>query len=329
VKQSYSIVVNKADNQKYNLAIKSVEIPEIEQDHILVRVHFSSVNFKDIMSCSGNPAITRRFPHIPGIDAVGVVEKSTSKNFKSGDSVLVFCCAMGMTTNGGFSEYVQVPAKWALKISNDWSKELVMAYGTAGFTAAMCVEKLGREINLHQSNIAVSGATGGVGCFAIAMLAKLGVNVTAITGQIDHSNFLYAIGAERILNRSDLLINRKQNLSTVLWDGAVDVAGGDLLASILTKINNFGVVTACGIVEKTSLETNMLPFILRGVSLCGINAEHTSANYKANLWNKIFNDWIPEQIDKLYHVVDLNELLLILQNYKQLKPVGRIVVKLI
>lgn len=322
-----ALVVEKDENKSFSYGLKTLQVGSLPKKDVLIRVHYSTINFKDSLSCQGHPAITRRFPHTPGIDAAGIVESSESDDFKVGDRVAIVSQPMGMNSPGGFGQYVNVPASWVIKIEKSLSLEEAMIYGTAGYTAALAVQALiDSRIDLENSKVVVTGATGGVGCVSVALLSKLGCQVTAVTGKSDAEEFLKNIGAAEVLSRSDFETNAGQNLLVPKWEAAIDVAGGETLATTLKLIRDRGAVIATGMVNDTSFQTTVLPFILRGISLIGVNAENTPIEKRDDVWRKMATIWKPDTLTSLYKLITLQELESAMDLAIKGQQVGRIVV---
>lgn len=288
--------------------IKTKKIEELPEGDILVNVKYSSLNYKDALSASGNKGVTRNFPHTPGIDAVGVVANSTSKEFKVGDQVIVTSYDLGMNTAGGFSEYIRVPSNWVVKLPKAMSMAEAMMYGTAGLTAGMSVLRLTELVKPEDGAIAVSGATGGVGSLSVAILSKLGYKVTAITGKESETDYLKSIGASEILLRSEIDTIEKRPLLKPLFAGAIDTVGGVILENILKLTKPMGTVTCCGNVASIKLDLTIFPFILRGVTLVGIDSQNYPMEYREKVWKKLASDWKPSNLEATSDEVLLEEL---------------------
>jgi len=330
-KSFQALLVRKNQGRIFTHCIENRLIDDLPKNDILIRVHFSSVNFKDYMSCEGHPAITRKFPHTPGIDASGIVEESNSSDFCKGDRVIVISYAMGISIPGGFGQYISVPAIWVMKLDDNMSLEESMAFGTAGYTAALSIDAIQKNtINnnakINNTHVIISGATGGIGCIAIAILNQLGYIVTAITGSPEVKDTLTEIGAKKVILRSELEVKSKQNLLTPKWNAAIDVAGGELLSNLIKMIKDNGIVTATGMINNTHFDANVLPFILRGITLTGINAENTSMECRKNIWKKMATIWKPKNLNKLYHTIDLQDLPEYINKGNQNKAFGRTVI---
>lgn len=325
---SYRAVRLTKQDKTIHIDIQSLQTQQnIPPGYVLVRVLFSSINFKDVMSCQGNPAVTRQYPHTPGIDAAGLVEISNHSRFSVGEEVLVCCRAMGMNHPGGFAEYVCVPAEWLELKPDGWTLKDCMVLGTAGFTAALAVDTLLQHIlpdqhtitesefqyhSLSNVDVAVSGVTGGVGLFSALMLGHLGANVTAYVSEstlLDDMllSFIHKLRVVQILDRKGNPGLSKQNLAKCLYDGVIDVAGGELLASFIKQLKPKGLAISIGMAADTQLPINVLPFILRGVTLRGINAESTSESIRKIIWKRMKKTYLPDSLIPFYEVITLNE----------------------
>jgi putative YhdH/YhfP family quinone oxidoreductase len=257
-----------------------------------IRVYYSSLNYKDALSASGNKGVTRQYPFTPGVDAAGVIIKSDSPNFKKGDRVFVTGFDLGMNTHGGLGEYISVPAEWVFPLPDHISFAEVMMYGTAGLTAGLSTLKLIEEnITSKKGNIVVSGASGGVGSLAVALLSFLGFPVTAVTGKEDFKKALQEIGAKEILPRSALNDTTKKPLLSAKWDGGIDTVGGTTLSTMLKMINRYGCIASCGNAGGYELNTTVFPFILRGITLAGIDSAECPDDRRKIVWDKLFNEW--------------------------------------
>ncbi len=267
---------------------------------MLIRVHFSSLNYKDGLSCIGNPGVTRNYPHTPGIDASGKVTESSDSQFKTGDSVIVTSYDLGMNTSGGFGEYIRVPADWVVPLPEGMTFKEASIYGVAGFTAALSVDALQKYgVNPEQGEIVVTGSTGGVGSVSVALLSLLGYTVVASTGKKEESEFLQRLGASEIISREEVNDESKKPLLRERWAGAVDTVGGTTLAALLKAAKRGGAVAATGLVASSELSTTVFPFILRGVSLLGIDSGFTPTKLRREIWNKLAGIWKIPQLQQL------------------------------
>ncbi|MDK2050865.1 YhdH/YhfP family quinone oxidoreductase [Aliarcobacter butzleri] len=320
-------VVNKIEDKKFESGIQDIEIPSIEDNEILIKVTYSSLNFKDALSSVGNPGVTRVFPHVTGIDVAGIIEESNSSKFNKGDKVLVTGYDMGMNTNGGHAQFVKVPASWVINMPENITDKEIMTYGTAGLTAALSVNELLNN-GITSGEVLVTGTTGGVGSIAVSILSKLGFNVTAISGKEDKIPFLKELGAKEVILRKDFDVENKKPMGSEKYNGVIDTVGGNILAEALKVIKYDGVATCCGLTSSFELNTNVFPFILRGVRLIGIDSVEAKLEKKIAAWEKIASDFKIDNLDNLTNEITLDE---IKEAYEALlagKAVGRYLVKL-
>jgi putative YhdH/YhfP family quinone oxidoreductase len=299
--------VNETDGQ-FMTAIEEMPFTTLANGEILVRVHYSSLNYKDALSASGNKGVTRKYPHTPGIDAVGIVEKSEDASFKKGDEVIVTSYDLGMNTDGGFGEYIKVPAEWAVKLPGSLSMKEAMIYGTAGLTAGMSVLRLTELVKPDDGIIVVSGATGGVGSLSVSILSKLGYKVSAITGKESEKDYLLSIGADEIILRSEIENMDQKPLLKPAFAGAIDTVGGTILENILKTTKPTGAVTCCGNVASPKIQLTVFPFILRGITLIGIDSQNYPMKYRSAVWNKLAEEWKPTHLSETYEEVTLDQL---------------------
>jgi len=325
-KKFHALVVSK-DKSLFSYKVEEKNINDLPANDLLIRVNYSNINYKDALSCKGNPSITRRFPHTPGIDACGTVVSSLDPDFNPGDSVIIIAKPMGLNTPGGFGQFIKIPSSWALKIQPDVSQEKLMAFGTAGFTSALAIQEIiKRNQNNLPSNILVTGASGGIGIISIAILGHLGVNVTALTTQKNLEDRFKALGAKDIIHPNDLYEFTKQNLASPQWDAAIDVTGGEVLSSLLKAIHPAGTVCVTGNVQSTSFSSNVLPFILRGITLVGINAEMQDLHKRIQLITTLTTHWMPINFPSVYKIVSLNDLPMQMDSFIEGTVFGRLVV---
>ncbi len=324
---NFKALVVRKKNSSFLYEIEERQIEELPLGELLVKVEFTNINFKDIMSCQGNPSITRKYPHTPGIDACGMVVSSSDSKFRPGDNVVIICQPMGLNTSGGFAEFIRIPSSWAIKLEENIDKKYIMAIGTAGLTGALAVEKIITRNKITPSSVIVTGATGGVGLVSIIILKHLGIKVTALTRSNQFKTRLHTLGVDEIINPKEFLDATKQNLSLSKWDAGIDVTGGDILSSLIKSIKPQGSISVTGNVGSTSLNTNVLPFILRGISLYGINAEMQDINDRKNLIKKIANEWMPKNLNKIYNMINFYDLPEYINSQIKGKNFGRVVVK--
>ncbi len=296
------------DDGNFQGSIKEMEFGTLDNNEVLVKVHYSSLNYKDALSASGNKGVTRNYPHTPGIDAVGTIEKSNSDLFTVGEKVIVTSYDLGMNTDGGFAEYIQVPSEWVVRLPEKMTMKEAMIYGTAGLTAGISVLRLTELIKPEDGKIAVSGATGGVGALSVSILSKLGYSVVAITGKETERDYLINLGAEEVLLRSDVENFAKKPLLKPLFVGAIDTVGGVILENIIKSTDSIGVVTCCGNVASPKLDLTVFPFILRGVMLIGIDSQNYPMKYRKVVWNKLADEWKPKQLDDTCNEIKLEDV---------------------
>jgi putative YhdH/YhfP family quinone oxidoreductase len=323
-----AMVVHEHEDGAFTREIEPRSLDDLPDGDLLIRVAYSSLNYKDALSATGNRGVTRNFPHTPGIDAAGTVIQSEVDTFAPGDEVIVIGYDLGMNTDGGFGEYIRVPAEWAVMRPADLSLRESMVYGTAGFTAAMSVWRLMMAgVEPAQGEVLVTGATGGVGSVAVALLALEGFRVVAATGKPEQADFLRDLGAAEVVHRDEVTDVSRPMLRT-RWAGVVDCVGGDMLATALATVQYGGVVTACGLVGGHKLDTTVYPFILRGVSLLGIDSVHCSIQFRRELWSKLADAWKLPQLDRLTRTVGLADLEGEIDRILQGDQIGRVVVDL-
>ena len=302
-------------------------------DHdVTVRVSYSSVNYKDALSATGNRGVSRNYPHTPGIDAAGTVVESRDARFAPGDEVLCTGYDLGMGTPGGLAEYVRTPAEWLVKLPSGLSARDAMALGTAGFTAALAVERLRvAGVAPRLGPVVVTGASGGVGTMAVALLAGAGFEVVASTGKAEAAALLARLGAASTLQLEELAAPDKRPLLAAKYAGGVDTVGGDTLAGLLKYTTIGGAVASCGMVGGAELTTSVFPFILRGVSLMGIDSQHASSEMRDTLWGRLAADAHLRGLladEELVRTVALDELEPWIAKLLAGEVVGRVVVKL-
>jgi len=317
------------ENGNYISSIKELEFSTLELDETLVKVHYSSLNYKDALSAIGNKGVTNKYPHTPGIDAVGIIEKTNSNLFKVGDNVIVTSYDLGMNTNGGFAEYIKVPAGWAIPLPNKMSMKESMIYGTAGLTAGISVLRLSQLVKPEDGKIAVSGATGGVGALSVSILSKLGYTVVAITSKESERDYLYKLGANEILLRSEIENFAQKPLLKPLFAGAIDTVGGVILENMIKTTMPMGAITCCGNVASPKLELTVFPFILRGVSLIGIDSQNFPMNDRLKVWELLANDWKPEQLNQSCEEITIDELKIKINLMLQGKLKGRTILNML
>ena len=290
-------------------SIRTRQIDDLPAGDVLIKVKHSSVNYKDAMSAKGLPGVTKDYPHTPGIDAAGTVEASSSDQFKTGDEVICIGFDLGMNTPGGFGEYIRVPAEWVTLMPAGLDAREAMVIGTAGFTAALCVEKLEMMgAKPADGPVLVTGATGGVGSVAVMLLAKLGYEVIASSGKADKIDFLKGLGASSVVGREGLSEENKRPVLAPEYAHAVDCVGGEILANIIKSLKPQGSVAICGLVASPAFNTTVLPFILRGVNVLGIDSVEIPIEDKNRVWQRLATDWKLSGLESLTTEIGLEQL---------------------
>ena len=325
-----ALVVRENTEGTYESNIETRVFADLPQGDILVRVHYSSLNYKDALSASGNRGVTRHYPHVPGIDAAGIVEQSVSDDFNPGDQVIVTGFDLGMNISGGFGQYIRVPADWVLHRPSNLTLRESRIYGTAGFTAAQSVLKLVEfPVLPEQGKILISGATGGVGSIAIAIMAKMGFRVTAVSGKPEARDFLLGLGAENIISRQEAVDTSGKLLLKEKWAGVIDTVGGEILATAIKSTFYGGAVTCCGNAASPDLMLSVYPFILRGVSLLGIDSAKCSIKTRQKIWQRLAEEWKLEKLESLVTECGMSELPEYIGRILQGRQTGRVLVNLL
>jgi putative YhdH/YhfP family quinone oxidoreductase len=326
-----AMVVEEGSDGRFTRSIRERSIDELPQGDVLIRVHWSSLNYKDALSASGVKGVTKSYPHTPGIDAAGVVEASSDAGFRAGDRVIVTGYDLGQNTWGGFGEYIRVPAEWVVPLPEGMSLRESMSYGTAGYTAALAIHRLQHEgIGPDRGELLVTGSTGGVGSLAVAMLATAGYHVVAATGKGSEHQFLRDLGAAAIVSREEILDESRRPLQKGRWAGVVDTVGGAYLESALAATQLHGAIACCGNVASHELHTTVYPFILRGVALLGIDSGNTRQPLRGTIWRRISQEWnVGDLLDLIVHERSLDELDREIERILRGGQRGRAIVKLV
>lgn len=320
--------ITETANGSFERNITTKNTSELPQNGTLIKVAYSSLNYKDALSATGNKGVTRKYPFTPGVDAAGVVVATDSPILKPGDNVLVTGFDLGMNTCGGFGEYINVPCEWVIPLPYNLSLMESMALGTAGFTAGLSMLQLLRfGQTKEQGPLLVTGATGGVGSVAVAIAAKLGFVVGASTSKMDKADYLKTLGASEIIARGALEVENNKGLLRPQWGGAIDTVGGNTLSNVLKSTFPQGNVTTCGNVSSTQLNTTIFPFILNGVNLLGINSASTPMRNRTEVWKHLSTDWKPDFEKLELKVVPLHEIGEYIDKILKGKISGRVVIK--
>ena len=322
----YSAYYVEEKDGSFSSSIAQLELQKPAEGFVQIKVSYSSLNYKDALSASGNKGVTRNYPFVPGIDAAGIITDGNSSQFEDGDEVIVTGYDMGMNTPGGFGEYINVPANWVVKKPINLTAIEAMSIGTAGLTAAASVLKIQKSSGESNLPVLVSGATGGVGSIGVMLMSKLGFEVSALTGKSSSINFLRSIGANNIILRDEYLEAPSKPLEKPLFSSAIDTVGGNILSRMLPQISPHGVVACCGNVAGIEVNTTVFPFILRGIMLAGIDSAESPIEFKTKIWNKFANEWRLDLSSVIKVVTKENlqqEIDLILKGGQQ----GRVVLK--
>lgn len=322
-----ALLVEEIDG-KFVQSIQTCSTDNLPVGDVLVHVHYSSVNYKDALSATGNKGVTKKYPHTPGIDAAGIVVFSDNERFNPGDEVIVTGNDLGMNTSGGFGQYIRIPADWVVKLPTGLTMKESMIIGTAGFTAGISLSRLSQLVKPEDGKVIVTGATGGVGSVALSLLSKLGYKTVAVSGKESEYDFLRGLGATEIISRAEFQEVDKRPILSAQYAGAIDTVGGPILENILKKLKPLGAVTTCGSVSSTQLNMTVFPFILRGISLIGISAQNYPINLRQQLWDKLSNEWKPEHLVGLYNEISLFDLKNTLEAILRAELKGRTIVNL-
>lgn len=316
------------DDKGYRAGVETVPVPEPADGEVLVRVSHSGINYKDALAGTGRGKVVKRFPIIGGVDAAGIVERSRQECYKPGDPVIATGWGLGFDHDGGYAEYLCVPAEWLVPMPQDLDPRTSMILATAGFTAALAVHRMlvnGQSPELGP--ILVTGATGGVGCIAIAILSKLGFEVTAVSGKTELNDWLRTLGASRTIGR-DELPGGDHPLEKAVWGGAVDNVGGAMLARITRTVVPNGNIASIGLAGGTALETTVMPFILRGIALLGCNSVDIPYALRCRLWEHLATDWRPDDLEQILSAtVDLQTMPEVFERMLSGRTHGRILVE--
>ena len=319
--------VHKDDGQIASRA-ESLSLDDLTPGEVVIRARYSSINYKDVLACTGKGAIMRSFPLVAGIDVAGVVESSTDDSVKAGDEVVITGCGLGESVDGGYSQYVRAKPEWVIPLPPGMSLWDTMCLGTAGFTAALAVERMERNAQTPDMGpILVTGATGGVGSLAVSMLSRIGYEIVAMSGKSDKTDFLTRLGAQTVVGR-DVVPAAPRPLARAQWGGAIDNVGGATLAWLLSTTRPWGNVASIGLVDSHELSTTVMPFILRGVNLLGINSSATPRAQREVVWQRLATDLKPDLAAIGTRTEHFDNLSTLFDDYLNGKVTGRTVIEL-
>jgi acrylyl-CoA reductase (NADPH) len=322
------LVVRETAEKKFERGIEELSVDNLPAGDVLVKVLYSSLNYKDMLSATGNKGVTRKYPHTPGIDAAGIVEGSSSGDFKPGDEVIVTSYDLGMNTSGGLGQYIRVPSGWVVKKPAGLTLRESMIFGTAGFTAALSVLRLVDFGVQAADEILVTGAGGGVGGVAVSMLSHSGFKVTALNNLTDEKDYLMKIGAARVIEPAEFIDESGRPLLKEQWAGCVDTLGGNALTSAIRSVRANGAVTCCGNVISPDMNLTVFPFILRGVTLFGIDSQNCPMPRRIRAWDMLAGQWKFSWLENLASEVSLREVDPAIEKIKSGSHRGRIIVNM-
>ena len=295
-----AMVVTEISDKQFVREVRQKHIEDLPAGDVLINVQYSSLNYKDALSASGNKGVTKKYPHTPGIDAAGVVVESSKPEFKPGEQVLVTGYDLGMNTPGGYAEYIRVPANWVVKLPENLTLRESMIYGTAGFTAALsCFKLINSGVTPDKGPVLVTGATGGVGSIALSILVKSGYEVVAVNGIIDEADYLLELGAKEVISIEEADDQSGRPLLRPRWAGAIDTVAGNILSTAIKTTQYGGSVTCCGNVGAAELHSSIFPFIINGITLLGIDSVNCPVDMRMKVWNKVASDWKLDRLEKI------------------------------
>ncbi len=329
MKETIRAYVVTQDGDDVKGEVTTLATDQLPAGEVTVEVEYSSLNYKDGLACIPKGGIVRSYPHVPGIDAAGRVIESQDASFAVGDRVLITGYDLGVSHWGGYAEYVRVPAAWVVKTPDNLSNFEAMALGTAGFTAAMCLLVMERNgLTSEQGPVLVTGATGGVGSAAVNILAQKGYTVAASTGKADQHDYLRDLGASEILSREDVSVTdeRPRPLLKATWAGAVDTVGGSTLSYLIRTTNLAGNIALCGLVGGHNFNGTVIPFLLRGINLLGIDSVMCPMPYRQSIWQRLATDLKPSNLEQMSQVITLDDVTGAVGDILQGKVKGRLLV---
>ena len=322
----YKAYLVEENNGEYIGSVKELDTPDLQEGRLLIKVKYSSLNYKDALAATGAKGVVRSYPFVPGVDVAGEIIESSSDDFIPGDEIIATGYKIGMAEFGGFGEIVHLPSEWVVKLPENLSLYNAMCHGTAGITAAECVNKIIKGGISNTLPVLVSGATGGVGSIAVGLLSKLGYEVHAITGKPDENEKLTSMGATKIISRNDFMSEPLKPLDKASYSSAVDTVGGEILAKMISMISNNGVVSCCGNVGGAMFTSSVFPFILRGVQLSGVDSAESPIDLKKELWNLLANEWLID-LNNQTKTVNINEIDNEIKKILDGGQIGRVVIK--
>ncbi len=328
----FNAYIIKETDGRFIRTIEKKSFNKLPENEVLIKVSYSSLNYKDALSSIGHRGVTKKYPHTPGIDAAGIVIASKSKYYSGGEKVIVTGYGLGMNTSGGFAEYISVPTDWIVKLPENLSLKESMILGTAGFTAALALDKLEQfGLKSLEDEILVTGATGSLGSLAVSILSKAGYkNIFAATGKIAQLDFLKKLGAKQVIDRNNDEIDNKSKkpMLSGRWSGVIDSVGGNILATAIKSAKYGGVVAACGLTQSFNFNATVYPFILRSVNLIGIDSAACPMETRLRIWKKLSGEWKINTLNYMYEEISLKELERKINLMLEGKNTGRVIINL-
>ena len=321
-----ALVLNKKEDQKATGKVDKINIADLPEGDVLVKINYSTLNYKDSLALTSSSPIVKNFPMVPGIDFSGEVEESSNDNFNVGDKVVLNGYGVGEKYWGGMSQKARVKGDWLVRLPEKFTLKQAMAIGTAGYTAMLCLLALENNgITPDKGEILVTGATGGVGSIAITLLSKLGYKVCASSGRPEHMDYLKSLGAQRIIDRA-ALSQKGRPLGKEIWAGAIDSVGSFTLANICASTKYGGTVVACGLAQGFDFPATVMPFILRGVTLTGVDSVYCPMKYRIEAWQRLEKDLSLDSLEKMTTTISLHDVIEAAENMLKNNSYGRIVI---
>lgn len=325
----YKALVVRETDEGFRRQVEVVDRDFLPSEGVLIRVEYAALNYKDALSASGHRGVTKNYPHTPGVDAAGTVVEGGGEEFAPGTPVIVTSYDLGMNTKGAFAEYIRVPSSWIVLLPEGLTLRESMILGTAGFTAALAIHKM--EVcgqSPEDGEVVVSGASGGVGSMAVALLAQKGYEVVASSGKPEYYDWLSDLGAERCINREELIDTSGRPLVRSRWAGAIDTVGGETLTTLLKACAPNGNVASCGLVGSAELNTTVYPFILNGVNLLGVDSAETPMALRRRIWSRLGGELKPPMLEEMAEIVRLEDIPRMMDDILNGETWGRIVARL-
>lgn len=325
VEKFKAFVVDQDDNGIVSNSYKELTKDDLPEGDVLIKVHYSGINYKDALATQDHNKIVKQYPMVPGIDLAGTIEETNAPGFEVGDKVIVTSYDLGVSHYGGFSEYARVKSEWVIELPEDLTLEEAMIYGTAGYTAGLAIEQLEKSgMSIEGKEVLVRGATGGVGTISLLMLNNLGYDVIASTGRDDAEEKLKKLGAKEVIGR--LPEDNSKPLEKRTWQVAIDPVGGENLPYIVKRLDNNGSVALIGMTGGNNFETTVFPFILRGASIIGIDSVFTPIKLRKRVWRRLAKDLKPQQLHDIKHVISFDEIPKAIDQVINHNNTGRIVI---